>query len=100
MGVMIIFFWTIDITSASLHGGHFIKDDKWCPNGGRRVYMRDREGGEIIYLFFRDPECATGRPTLRHCSIVGHQSTKYSIAYFINHNSQNVNYMHGGVKLQ
>ena len=69
MGVTIIFFsWTIAITSASLHGGHLIKDDKWCPSGGRRVYMRDREGGEIIFFFSGSRMChgAAHTATLLH----------------------------------
>ena len=62
---MINFFLNYCYNSASLHGGHYIKDDKWCLHGGRPVYMRDREGGGIIHffcLFFEIPNVPRGDP--------------------------------------
>ena len=70
-----IFFWTIAITSTSLHGGHYIKDDKWCLNGGRYVYMRDHEGGGIICFFFGIPNVPRGGP---HCDTAPSQATRVS----------------------
>ena len=63
--MMINFFYFIlnfCYNSASLHGGHYIKDDKWCLHGGRPVYMRDHEGGEITRSFFGIPNVPRGDP--------------------------------------
>ena len=96
-----IFFWTVAITSTSLHGGHYIKDDKWCLNGGRYVYMRDHEGGGFIlflllFIFFSFgiPNVSRGGP---HCDTAPSQANRVS-----NIGSQiakNENYVHGGDKI-
>ena len=75
MGVMIKSFSLNCYNSASLHGGHYTKDDKWGLHGGRPVYMRDREGGEITDSFSGSRMChgATHIQTLPHRTMLEYQ---------------------------